>query len=782
MKRLLVIYSAVILASVLNFLYAQSNQNLILNGGFESGFDGWLPLWTRDPNVGEILIDITTSRTGEKSAKIVHKGEHDWSLNTAKRIPVNFGEWFEYSAWFKLTGQGEAILCITTYDSKGDPLDWTFAEKRTGETISWTNLTVRFPIPNEVAFILARVIGIGPATVWVDDVSLRKVNITKPGSNIPKSIVLENNFIKATFETEHGTFNVVDKRNNHLWSQKSISSGIVFLDIKTNGSNQLILDMYHPQTSLELEAGFTLANDAPEILMELHSSGAMPELIHFPHPFVTEKGTYLVVPMNEGISYPVDDESIKPIRLIGYGGHGICMGFWGVTDGIAAQMTIIETPDDMSIQITRIDGTLAIYPIWEPQMGRFGYTRRLRYIFFNDGGHVAMCKKYREYSKRIGLFKTLVEKQRENPNVDLLIGAVNIWCWEKDAPAFVRQIKEAGIDKILWSNAQSPENIKKLNDMGVLTSRYDIYQDVMDPENFKYLASTHPDWPTEAWDKDIVIDSKRHWVRGWGVKGTNNQWYYCGVLCDKRAIDYAQKRVPAEIKTHDYKCRFIDTTTASPWRECYNTNHPMTRTESKLWRTKLLKYISEDMKLVTGSETGHEAAVPFLHYFEGMLSLGMYRVPDAGRNIQKIWDEAPEPVVKFQLGHRYRLPLWELVYHDCVVAQWYWGDYNNKLPALWDKRDLFNVLYGTPPMFMLNRQLWEKNKDRFVKSYKTVCPIVQKVGYYEMTNHRFLTPDRDIQQTEFANGIKITVNFGSTSYTLTNGIIIKPMDFYIQEK
>ncbi len=36
----------------------------------------------------------------------------------------------------------------------------------------------------------------------------------------------------------------------------------------------------------------------------------------------------------------------------------------------------------------------------------------------------------------------------------------------------------------------------------------------------------------------------------------------------------------------------------------------------------------------------------------------------------------------------YRLLLWELVYHDCVVAQWYWGDYNNKLPAVWDRRDL----------------------------------------------------------------------------------------------
>ena len=87
------------------------------------------------------------------------------------------------------------------------------------------------------------------------------------------------------------------------------------------------------------------------------------------------------------------------------------------------------------------------------------------------------------------------------------------------------------------------------------------------------------------------------------------------------------------------------------------------------------------MGLVTGCETGHDAAVPYVHYFEGMLSLGPYRVPDAGRDMIRIWDEVPERVRKFQLGHDYRLPLWELVYHDCVVAQWYWGDYNNKLPG-----------------------------------------------------------------------------------------------------
>ena len=141
----------------------------------------------------------------------------------------------------------------------------------------------------------------------------------------------------------------------------------------------------------------------------------------------------------------------------------------------------------------------------------------------------------------------------------------------------------------------------------------------------------------------------------------------------------------------------------------------MTRTESRHWKMELLRYVSEKCGLVCGSETGHDASVPYVHYFEGMLSLGPYRVPDSGRRMADIVEEVPERVAKFQTGHVYRLPLWELVYHDCVVAQWYWGDYNNKLPSLWDRRDLFNALYGTPPMFMFRRDQWEKNRERFVQ-------------------------------------------------------------------
>ena len=519
----------------------------------------------------------------------------------------------------------------------------------------------------------------------------------------------------------------------------------------------------------------TLEPDRPELAIELKGSGELSQSLAYPYAFTTAKRDFLVLPVNEGMSYPVDDASLPAMHYILYGGHGLCMAWWGVTDGRRGVMAIVETPDDASVLAPRQDGLLCLAPLWDPQKGGFGASRRMRYVFLDDGGYVAMAKRYRKHAQVIGLFKTLEQKRAENPSVDRLIGAVNVWCWDRDATAIVRQLQVAGIERILWSNAASPDQIQALNAMNVLTSRYDIYQDVMNPTNFSKIRYVAKEWPTKAWPEDLMIDAAGQWIRGWEIEGKDGGMYPCGVTCDRQAIPYAEERIGQELKTHPYLCRFIDTTTAAPWRECYAPSHPLNRSESRHWKMELLRLVSERFKLVTGSETGHDAAVPFVHYFEGMLSLGPYRVHDAGRAMQRIVEQVPPQIARFQTGPYYRLPLWELVYHDCVVAQWYWGDYNNKLPAVWDRRDLFNALYGTPPMFMFTRRYWEAHRDRFVKSYQTVCPIARATGYSEMLSHAWLTDDHTVQQTRFANGQTVTVNLGDKAYAMTDGSQLAPL-------
>ncbi|MEW6234797.1 MAG: glycoside hydrolase [Candidatus Omnitrophota bacterium] len=766
----------------LTLYFAVAASNLVPNGGFEQGMTGWGSLWTREAGAGSAIADREIVHEGRAAARIEHRGEKDWSFNPNSQYPAQDGELYTLDAWIKIEGQGSAEICVVLYDAQGAVMDWSYASRSAKGAQDWRHLQSKFAIPQGVVKIHPRLIGYGSATVWLDDFQLLpEGRIEDLQKDIPADIPLDNESLTVTLHTRNGALSVKDKRTSQTYDQRPFAQEGV-IQAATTTDRLIEWDWLHFPSGLVFKVRLDLDESHPEFVLALSGEGELPNRIAYPHPFANKAGEYLVIPLNEGISYPVDDKTIDPMRLVAYGGHGICMPFWGETDGSAGRMAILQTPDDASINIFRQQEKLGIVPEWEPQKGQFGYPRQILYAFFDKGGHTAICKRYRAYAKETGLLKTLQQKKEENPHVDKLIGAVNVWCWESDPLRYVREMQALGIERILWSDRENPSVIEAMNRMdGVLTSRYDIYQDVMDPAVFPLLNGVHPDWPTEAWPQDLMLDESGDWRKGWEVKGKDGAMHPCGVLCDQQAIPYARSRISEELKTYPYRCRFIDTTTASPWRECYHPDHPMTRSQSRYWKMELLRLVSEEMRLVTGSETGHDAAVPYVHYFEGMLSLGPYRVPDSGRDMLRIWDEVPERVAKFQLGHQYRLPLWELVYHDCVVSQWYWGDYNNKLPSLWDKRDLFNVLYGTPPMFMFNRQGWENNKERFAQSYKNICPIVRDVGYSEMLEHRFLNPDRSVQQTVFANGTVVAVNFGDIPFQWDETTELAPMSFRVEK-
>jgi len=563
-------------------------------------------------------------------------------------------------------------------------------------------------------------------------------------------IRLPGKSIDVVIATDTAALVVTDKRTHHTWRQQMFQNTPLPKQVRKTGPSAV---------SAEFDgftAQFTLSASG-ELEVTVTGAGALAKPFACPHPFVTEKGTSLIVPLNEGIHYPVDDESIAPRQLIAYGGHGISMPWFGVMDAKGAgMMMILETPDDARIDITRQPGHgLIIRPMWDPSRGEYRYPRKARYVFLDRGGYVAMAKRYRAYARQTGLFKTLAEKRKELPAVDLLIGAANIWNRDMDKVALCRDMKQAGMDMVLWSGGGKPEEIAAINELGYLSSHYDIYQDVWPPDAPANMRR-------EGWPDDLVLLPGGDWMKGWASHRTNPDGtktiYQGGVISSPRQLARARQRIPEELKTTPYKCRFIDTTTASPWREDYHPRHQLTRSDDRKYKMALLEFISKEMKLVTGTETGIDPSVPYVHYYEGMLSLGPYRLPDAGRDMLKYKPPTPD-FLKFQVGYYYRIPLWELVYHDCVVSQWYWGDYNNKAPEVWERRDQINVLYGTPPMYMFDKEMWESNKQRFVESYRKVCTSARKLGYDEMLSHEWLTADHSVQRTRWSSGAEITIKF-----------------------
>ena len=722
-------------------------------------------LWSRTEN--KLSHEFSSE---DKIFSIEYKASDDFSISINNEMNVSEGEMYLIASNIFLP-KGNISANFILYDENNNVIDWCGGITTLTPANGYQALYCLIFVNSEIKKIRPRFTGEGNTIAKIKNTSLYKIeNMQNMNSCI------ENEYLKVICNAQTLSVNVFDKRNGILYEQCSENlKGIIFTESSVS-ENSIKLISYDKKGKPVITSmiKFNSENQA-----SLDYSLSMPHdytfsSFSFPQKSISKEGDYLVLPVNEGMCFDYNDEQAFHGELVTYSGHGLCMPFFGITNQTtgAGFISIIKNPDDCAVEI-KMKETNCVGPNWKSQKEKFGYDRNMTQTFFTEGGHVAIAKEYRKYAKENGTLITFEDKKQQrgfegSERINKLMGAANIWCWYYDweghtADILVSQILDSGIDRILWSHNQDKEVISKLNEMGVLTSRYDIYQDVMNPANYDLVSYVSDDWLPQAYPNDIAINKDGSFVQAWGVERKDNNGYInCVALCDITAPKYARQKIQDELVQKNFGSRFFDTTTASSLRECYSSAHPMTRTESRKSRFELLSISSIEHKLVTGSETGMDFVVPVCDYFEGMMSLGPYRREDAGRNVDQFFDNVPSQILEYQLNEKRRLPLWELVYHDCCVAYWYWGDHNNTFndQQIWDKRDNFNALYAVPPMYWIkNEEHFQSNKERFVKSYKSSAEITKKAAGTEMISHKFLTPDRTIQQTQFANGLTVTVDF-----------------------
>jgi len=123
---------------------------------------------------------------------------------------------------------------------------------------------------------------------------------------------------------------------------------------------------------------------------------------------------------------------------------------------------------------------------------------------------------------------------------------------------------------------------------------------------------------------------------------------------------------------------------------------------------------------------------------------------------------------KYSMGYDIRIPLWHLVFHDCVVDTWYWADtpgfLYDQAPELSTRKDLFNILYGTVPLLWHDDERgygWDRNRGRFMQSYQVTCKLHEEIAFDDMLSHEYLSNDKSLQKTIFSSGANEVVNFGN---------------------
>ncbi len=465
---------------------------------------------------------------------------------------------------------------------------------------------------------------------------------------------------------------------------------------------------------------------------------------------------------------------------------GLMMPWIATTDGQAGSLMLIETPFDARFKVWTDAVGYQYSAAWKDTKGCLGYERRVRYYFRGEGGAVALCKAYREHARAEGLLVTLKEKQKTIPAIDRFIGAMSLWVVEWPDLDLFKTMKTAGIDRALVSFHTSekipPGTVNRyghnttyepmtrdftaqLHELGYLAGRYDYYRTIY-PPNDSGRGGNGWIMRFTGYPEQLSHDEKGN-IRA-GFQGGNRapNTPLRGQRCPKCQYEMAQIYIPLDVDRTGYDARLLDAVCAVSWQECYNPAHPTTRIEDMEWRRKQLQVAVENDQ-ITGTEHIAHWAVPHAVYAEAPTTFVRFAGYRESFNAKPF--ETPGGYSSVVLDERLRFPLWQLVFHDAIIVTNRWTFAANRYAdeKVWDKEDLMNLLHGHMPTFMLNRENYTATAAHLVKTFQTVCEWNRAIGYEEMTDFRWLTPDGSVQQAVYASGRSTVVNFGENDFALS---------------
>lgn len=738
---------------IMAFHFAHA-QNLIANGGFESGTTGWGGWWSRD-NKGSATVVSSPAYSGTKALQVNYDGSQDWSFSVGKQYPVKTGDVYELSAWVNTsTDFSDAQLSVELIDSTGTVVNWIYGTCAFANTNGqYKPFSGAFSVPAKIKKIVPRLVGYRACNFTVDDVSMTFLGNAVAAN---KTCTLENNRLRSVISYPSMKITTFDKLNSTTYATEPLYEySVASADSTLPG--KLILNAHHLAYKIDLKIEFTLSANALDIKLKADSSAILKDNLNFPGAIASRPTDFLVIPRATGLIWPVNKGYISSsFRFYEWKST---MSFIGVTDLKSGYMIVTEDPWDTEAQVSKANSSALINPLMThlSAKGIWGYNRSLHVVFVNDG-YAEMCQWYKNFVETKGYRKTLEQKAAENPAMNRMKGAVDFWVInmnfvQKDADNLLKY----GMDRALFSHSgweyALPKLIDSLNVKGFLTSKYDIFTDVFPPNILPNAAG----YRREGYPDDVIVKKDGNLQEGWlaYVNGSPLQGYY---TCSQTHSAWATKEMTTDLATNRYNARFIDVEMASGLRECYSTVHPVSRKQDAQARIAVLNTVKNKFSLVTGVEEAHDFAFPVTDFGEGTMTMSPQ--VRAGYDWTTPIDTIGAYYGQYNLNPAMRVPLHGLVYHDVHIPTWYTGDGASKVPSFWDDKDLFNILYASMPLFLPpNRSYWNTNFEKFMTSYHLISSITRNVAFDQMTKHSFLSADRMIQQTEFSGGWQVTVNF-----------------------
>jgi len=277
------------------------------------------------------------------------------------------------------------------------------------------------------------------------------------------------------------------------------------------------------------------------------------------------------------------------------------------------------------------------------------------------------------------------------------------------------------------------------------------------PTGNLFQVATKRHWPSAlltgklAPDRFFASSNRKAWDR----------------VCGKQVLKEWPDKAKTVINDYGVQLFYFDTLVVQ-LAPCLSPDHPSTIEENQQARREIMQQTRE-LGMLVGSGEGNcpTWALPELDFFEGLMSLRTYsdnslKIP--GGDYETDLGDSYQKQAAITLDETRRIPLYQLGFHDYVAGTWVWRDTNyQSTPYAW-KKDLFNILYGTMPMWHINRRLWASHKTEMVASYQNIASVRKRIGFAEMVSHGWLTADRSVQFTDWDTGDRVIVNFGDRPF------------------
>lgn len=384
---------------------------------------------------------------------------------------------------------------------------------------------------------------------------------------------------------------------------------------------------------------------------------------------------------------------------------------------------------------------------------------------------------YREFLKAHGQFKPFASKTV--PDLPRLFAAPHAYVWGDGRDlAFLNDLKRLGIARIVLSYDQNPnahrhlvgpEYLKKAYALGYLAGPYDTFDN---GQSAKTADSPAAIWPDDLYPSGCIRDNAGRAVPGFGNRG-------CEMSSEAvaRHIPFVPAKRYARHIADGASEVFVDVDAFGEFHDDFSPDHPMTMAKDRTNKLARMETAIGDFHLVLGSENVTAWSAGTTHYSHGTAQAHTMAVWPLLRDKRfGGWWPPERPTLFFSpfvptpgearalFDPADRLPLFEAVFHDAVVAVDRWEFGLMKVPSQARNRFARALLYGTPTMWNLDRRelartgAWLKAAhDDFTKAHGSTTPDA-------LTGFAWLTPDRLVQQARYAGGRVIIANFGREAW------------------